>query len=126
VENAAERKDSSAVIKCPRCFIAMKKQAAPYGLDFSVDLCEPCGVLWLDGGEIEALQSAFEQTPTAQEMLKRKQAFKEMDKSRLEALNKNIAKARDRIPDRKNYAFPNRPHLIPRVVSSLIDSFFGL
>ena len=125
-EEAAERQDSPGELKCPRCFIAMKKASAPYGLDFTIDTCGSCGILWLDGGEIEALQSAFEQTPAALEMLRGKQAFKEMDKSRLETLNRNIAKARVRIPDRGKYMLSKHRHGMYGVVSNLIDSFFGI
>lgn len=120
--------DSKDVVRCPKCRIAMTKKPAPYGLDFGIDACESCNLIWLDHGELEALQIAFEETPGGRDMLERRRMMNEMSDQRREELDANIAKARDRIPNpvergglhfgyqRKRYS----------VFGALIDSFFNL
>ena len=124
--------DSEGVLKCPKCRVGMRKEQSPHGLDFSVDICESCGLLWLDHGELEALQIAFEESPAGRDMIERRKIMSDMSDERREALNANIAKARDRIPNPVDD--PNRFNLLGgeyrrerfSILGSLIDSFFNL
>lgn len=38
--------------KCPACGKQMKSVAFEWDAGFEVDVCDPCGLIWLDGGEI--------------------------------------------------------------------------
>lgn len=53
--------DSTERLKCPQCFLLMRKQVIPIPvLEIHVDACERCGLAWLDGGELAILQLAYE------------------------------------------------------------------
>ena len=119
------------IVRCPKCKIAMSKRPAPHALKFNIDTCESCSLIWLDHGELEAIQIAFEESPAGKDMLERRRMMNEMSDERKEALDANIAKAPDRIP---NAVEPERFHLMGNdyrrnhysVLGSIIDSFFNL
>jgi Zn-finger nucleic acid-binding protein len=119
--------DSIMPLTCPRCKISMKKKDAPYGLDFKLDICKGCNLIWLDNGELEALQIAFEETPGGKDILERRRLMEEMSNERKEQLNKNISKARDYIPNDHNqyhtYRYGRRREGFS-VLGWLVDSVF--
>ena len=55
------RASSSATLKCPRCHMPMRKQAADLPvLDLQTDICRSCQLVWLDGGELALLQLGYQ------------------------------------------------------------------
>jgi Zn-finger nucleic acid-binding protein len=56
--------DSAHVIRCPRCHVAMQKRPLNVpGFDLHMDLCRPCSLAWLDGGELAMAQLSHQSTP---------------------------------------------------------------
>ncbi len=52
-------------VRCPRCRITMRKQDVRLPVvRVQTDVCAPCGLVWLDGGELALLQLAHEATDT--------------------------------------------------------------
>ena len=78
--------DSAHVLHCPRCHVAMQKRPLHVpGFDLHLDICRPCSLAWLDGGELAMAQLGHQSTPGFQD----RQAHRE----RAEALEAD--------PDRK-------------------------
>lgn len=123
---AAEVKDGAAHLSCPRCFAPMRRERAPSGLDFALDLCRPCSLLWLDPGEIEAIQLAFEQSPSGQDTLRRRQDLLTMSDERRAVLEANIAKAPDRKPPDQEDGYRPRAYggIGQLLAESLLNLFF--
>jgi Zn-finger nucleic acid-binding protein len=123
--------DTVGTIRCPKCHISMKKKPAPHALKFTIDVCESCSLIWLDHGELEALQIAFEKSPAGREMLQRRKEMNEMSDERKEMLVANIAKAPDRLPNPVDHGELNiigtrRRYRRYSILSSIIDSVFKL
>ena len=55
IGETVEMRDTVSDIRCHRCRIAMEKKPAPHGLNFKVDVCDSCGIIWLDHGELETI-----------------------------------------------------------------------
>jgi Zn-finger nucleic acid-binding protein len=125
-EQAAAIRDGAARISCPRCFAPMQREQAPSGLDFAIDLCRSCSLLWLDPGEIEAIQLAFEQSPTGQDMLRRQQDLLTLSDERRAALEANIAKAPDRKPVEMNPRHRYHPGRHGGISHLVVNSLFAL
>lgn len=73
------RGSSAGKRPCPRCRAVMSKQiVGPAAQPLEIDVCTPCALIWLDGGERALLQLAHEATPgfaAEQEMKRRMQAL---------------------------------------------------
>ena len=53
--------DATARRRCPRCLMFMDRIDASWGMcTFHLDRCEPCKAVWLDAGELELVQAAYE------------------------------------------------------------------
>ena len=52
--------DTLDPIRCPKCGGSMGKEYLTEPDAFHVDYCDPCGVLWFDGGELARLQLTYE------------------------------------------------------------------
>lgn len=86
---------TSAVLKCPRCHMPMRKQAADLPvLELHTDVCHRCQLVWLDGGELALLQLGHQATGKfidAQEFKRRMQEL-EASPECLARFEKNLAK----------------------------------
>ena len=49
--------DQQKPLTCPACAVTMKKVTSERDEKVVMDLCPKCGHTWLDGGEIEAMQT---------------------------------------------------------------------
>jgi Zn-finger nucleic acid-binding protein len=56
-ERANPYEIESSLLECPGCAGAMTKLNYAYNSNVIVDMCEPCGGVWLDRGEIEKIAS---------------------------------------------------------------------
>lgn len=87
--------DTPHPLRCPRCHLAMHKRPLNIpGFDLHMDLCRPCSLVWLDGGELALAQLARQATPAfrdAQEM-KRRAAERDADPERKAAFDEAVAK----------------------------------
>lgn len=98
LENEARKEfkgDTSEPIRCPRCHIKMLKMPLPApGFDLHFDLCSPCHLIWLDGGELAMAQLAHQASPAFRQSQKRKQRAAELeaDPKRRAALDNAISK----------------------------------
>jgi len=67
LENEARsdfRGDTAARLRCPRCHRAMEKRPLSVpGFDLHLDVCRPCALVWLDGGELAMAQLKHQSTP---------------------------------------------------------------
>lgn len=52
----AERSDTRARVRCPRCLTMMAKERFRDYQDLTLDFCSACGVYWLDAGEMEKVR----------------------------------------------------------------------
>jgi Zn-finger nucleic acid-binding protein len=55
--------DDGRVLNCPLCKHEMDHHPYGGGGNIAVDSCEPCGVLWLDRGELSRVVSAPDRNP---------------------------------------------------------------
>ena len=88
--------DNPHPVRCPRCHLPMEKRPLPVpGFDhLHLDLCRPCALVWLDGGELALAQLAHQATPgfrDRQEM-KRRAAERDADPERKAAFDEAVAK----------------------------------
>jgi len=97
-EATADFRGSSAGRRpCPRCHAVMSKQIiGPSNQPLEIDVCVPCALIWLDGGELALIQLAHEATPgfAAEQELKRRMAALEASPKRNAAFEQNLAKLR--------------------------------
>lgn len=86
--------DNSGPIKCPRCHMTMHKRSIALPLlALQMDVCIPCTLVWLDGGELALAQLGYETSARfldAQE-LKRRMASLDASPDRKAAFEKNVA-----------------------------------
>jgi Zn-finger nucleic acid-binding protein len=55
--------DAARVLRCPLCGHEMDEHLYGGGGNMDVDSCEPCGVLWLDRGELSRIVAAPDRYP---------------------------------------------------------------
>jgi Zn-finger nucleic acid-binding protein len=59
---AAANQELAGTVKCPKCGAEMDMRPYGYGSQVLIDVCpEDCGI-WLDAGEIQALEQFFERS----------------------------------------------------------------
>ena len=87
--------DHPGPIRCPRCHLAMEKRPLPVpGFDnLHLDLCRPCALVWLDGGELAMAQLAHQATPAFRDHreMKRRAAERDADPERKAAFDAAVA-----------------------------------
>lgn len=54
------------ILRCPLCKARMDEHAYGGGGNVDVDSCEPCGVVWLDRGELSRIVAAPDRAPEAE------------------------------------------------------------
>ena len=59
--HAAFEKESAA-LTCPRCRVEMERKEYAYCSQVLIDACPRCGGVWLDKGELEALEIFYERS----------------------------------------------------------------
>lgn len=60
--------DHTAPAACPRCHGMMKLKTITRGsAELHLDVCAPCNLYWLDGGELALVQLLYETSPQGQE-----------------------------------------------------------
>jgi len=58
--------DPSRIVHCPLCAGEMDEHPYGGGGNVVVDSCEPCGVLWLDRGELSRIVAAPDRDPVVE------------------------------------------------------------
>ena len=89
--------DTVKAVKCPKCRIDMEKKCAPHSLAFNIDVCISCKMIWLDAGELESIQIAYETSSVGQENMQRRKTMENMSTERKMQLQDGIDKAPDRM-----------------------------
>jgi len=56
VRNIPNEYDQLTALSCPRCKVIMKKAEHSRDVNVILDYCEACAGIWLDGGELTAIQ----------------------------------------------------------------------
>ncbi len=56
------RQQNQGIIKCPKCKVDMELKEAKYNSKMLIDVCNTCGGVWLDDGELKTLEKYFEKT----------------------------------------------------------------
>lgn len=54
-ERPAERRREEGLGACPGCGAVLQRSAARHGIE--IDACAECGGIWLDAGELEAIEA---------------------------------------------------------------------
>ena len=83
--------DTSDKVPCPRCFRRMTKEFVKEPAALHIDVCEPCRLVWLDGGELARLQLAWEISPQGVEAAELQRRLAEMSDERRAAFEENVA-----------------------------------
>ena len=52
-------------VECPRCAVPMERREHGYSSQILIDVCSQCGGVWLDRGELEALEVFFERAQSS-------------------------------------------------------------
>jgi Zn-finger nucleic acid-binding protein len=80
-------------IVCPACSSMMKKESTSSLIEFELDVCPSCHIVWLDGGELALLQIAYETTHQSKsaEEFKRRVRELELDPARKARFEHNLA-----------------------------------
>ena len=116
-------RDTDVRIACPRCHAWMTKEALDLpALDLHADVCKPCQLVWLDGGELALIQLAYETSAKFLNNQQIKQRMRDINASpeRKAAFEANL----NRLPDSEDAventlgtadksilrAYLNRPH----------------
>jgi Zn-finger nucleic acid-binding protein len=60
---APRQLDTGQTLHCPLCGLEMDRHLYGGGGNVNVDSCEPCGVLWLDHGELSRMVAAPDRDP---------------------------------------------------------------
>jgi Zn-finger nucleic acid-binding protein len=87
------KEDSHERLRCPRCRSSMTK-GLERGRLFSIDWCQGCSLVWLDGGELAMLQLRYQDSDKGKEeaeLQRRLAAMTDEQKAEFEA---NLAKMR--------------------------------
>lgn len=58
----AARQKSRGEMACPRCGVGMESREYAYCSQIMINKCPRCGGIWLDRGEIEALEIFYERS----------------------------------------------------------------
>ena len=88
-------RDTRKIVHCPECSSAMEKRIVKRPHSFAIDCCDDCGLVWLDGGELAALQLAYEASGRGRESRELKRRMDEMSPERRTEFEQNIAKLPD-------------------------------
>jgi Zn-finger nucleic acid-binding protein len=122
--------DSIQPVVCPKCRITMQKKNAPHSLNFNIDVCRSCNVIWLDAGELESIQLAYEASSSGQDNIRRRKEMENMSEERKLQLQKNINKAPDHmsLTDSDNRMGSGYGHhgTSSMIVDWIVDSLFHL
>lgn len=86
--------DIEHVIRCPACRDRMKKVSIKT-LGFHVDDCNQCGLSWFDGGELAALQLAFENREQTVELKQMRERIENMTDAEREEYENRIASLKE-------------------------------
>ena len=80
-EAASDFKGSSAgVLQCPACLLPMRKRSADLpALTLHTDVCLPCALVWLDGGELALIQLAYQSTDQFMDAQEHRRRMQELD-----------------------------------------------
>ena len=71
---------TTARIHCPRCHLEMAKHALRLpGLELDTDVCRPCSLVWLDGGELALAQLGYEAGTAFRDSQTMKQRMAELE-----------------------------------------------
>jgi Zn-finger nucleic acid-binding protein len=91
IENSSAE-DTRTSVPCPSCSHAMYKHSINRPHRFSIDRCDKCHLVWLDGGELAKLQLAFEDSGAGEEASELKRRWDEMSPERRAEFERNLAK----------------------------------
>ena len=109
---AGFRGGNAGRIRCPRCHMEMGKQTLLLpGPDLEMDVCRPCSLVWLDGGELALAQLGHEAGAGFKDAqtMKRRMAELEADPERKAAFEANLA------------AMPDEPSPLQEAVEDAVD-----
>ena len=119
-EEAQVMADTAHEVRCPKCHISLKKTNAPHGLQFKIDVCHSCNIIWLDSGELESIQLAYEASPAGQDNRRRREEMENMSEERQQQLQEGIDKAPDRISLADNDSYRYGRHGYGNVAGNFI------
>jgi Zn-finger nucleic acid-binding protein len=86
----ATRADTRKIVHCPGCSMAMEKRNVKRPNPFSIDRCDECGLIWLDGGELATLQLAYEESDQGRESNELQRRMHEMSPERRAEFERNL------------------------------------
>jgi Zn-finger nucleic acid-binding protein len=87
----AGRQQLAAGVACPRCRRSMQVELAPGPVDFHLDECRDCALVWFDGGELARVQMHYESSPAGRDIAELRDRFHNMPAERREEFERNLA-----------------------------------
>jgi Zn-finger nucleic acid-binding protein len=88
---AAVEKRLATGLACPRCRRRMTVELAPGPIDFHLDECRECSLVWFDGGELAHVQMHYEQSDGGRDAAELRARFHNMSAERREEFERNLA-----------------------------------
>ncbi|MEQ8789985.1 MAG: zf-TFIIB domain-containing protein [Pirellulaceae bacterium] len=82
--------DSLQRVRCPQCHEVMRKKRLPPPADFCIDICQPCNLVWLDGGELASYTLHYQISEQAQEAEEMRRRHEQMSPHDREEFQKNL------------------------------------
>ena len=83
--------DTVRWVKCPGCWELMEKQRVKKPQLFNIDCCKDCRLVWLDGGELAAVQLGYEASGACRESRELQRRLAEMSPERRAEFERNLA-----------------------------------
>jgi Zn-finger nucleic acid-binding protein len=103
------RADVAGEAKCPKCAEPMAKRAGPGPVPFDMDVCEACGLVWFDGGELALLQLAHEAATEDARSAELTRQLEDMSAGSRKSFDDKLSALRDGLvpdgPDLADYGF---------------------
>jgi Zn-finger nucleic acid-binding protein len=87
----AAHQQLSSGVNCPRCRRPMRIELAPGPINFHLDECRDCDMVWFDGGELARVQTQYEDSPGGRDMAELRERFHNMPADRREEFERNLA-----------------------------------
>jgi Zn-finger nucleic acid-binding protein len=78
-------------LTCPRCLREMRPEPAPGPIDFHLDECRSCDIVWFDGGELARVQIHYEGSAGGRDMAELRERFHNMPAERRAEFERNLA-----------------------------------
>jgi Zn-finger nucleic acid-binding protein len=89
--DSSRKPDTAKRVRCPGCWEQMEKERCKKPQPFFIDRCEECRLVWLDGGEVAAVQLGYQASGPGRESRELQRRLAEMSPERRAEFERNLA-----------------------------------